>query len=136
MMLFKTREGPSPASPAGMRPGAGKERVAAMMGLAEPGGVTWATPSPRPAPSPPTPSPTWASVTTAPRYSRFVHQLAHLPHVQHRVPRGTGRRLPLLLPTDPGTLPYRGSSRPGSPPPTASNSPSQLLPLPQQRRRR
>ncbi|KAK2117009.1 hypothetical protein P7K49_003895 [Saguinus oedipus] len=119
-----------------MRPGAGKERVAAMMGLAEPGGVTRATPRPRPALSPSNRSPEWASATTAPRYSRFVHQLSHLPHVQHRAPRGTGRRLPLLLPTDPGTLPCRGSSRPGSLPPAASNSPSQHLPWPQQRRRR
>ena len=55
-------------------------------------------------------------------------------------PSGPGFYLPLLYPTDSGTLPRRGRSRPGSlppppPPPAASNSPSQLLLLPQPRRR-
>lgn len=77
------------------------------------------------------PAPAAAPAATAPRYSRFVHQLPHFPHVQHRAPRGPARcRLP-PYPTDPGTPPRRGWSRPGSlPPPTAANSSSLELLLP------
>lgn len=88
-----------------------------MMGPADTGGVTREAPRADPAPLSPRPSPAWASATTDPRYSRFVHQLPHLPHVQHRAPSGLSRHLPFLFPTDPRTLPRRDRSRPGSPPP-------------------
>lgn len=75
---------PFPASPIRQGSGPGREPAAAMMGLAGRGGVTRAAPCAGPAPLAPFfPSPAWALATTAPRYSRFVHQLPHLPHVQH-----------------------------------------------------
>lgn len=105
---------PFPVSPIGTGIGAGESQPPPWCGW--PGRGAWRGP-PRaqghhswPLFSPPPRGP-WPQLL--PRYSRFVHQLPHLPHVQHRVPRGPGRRLPLLLPREPGTLPCRGRSRLG-----------------------
>ena len=92
---------PSQPRRSGRGSGPGQEQAAAMMRLAGPGGRDAGRPVRRvSSPYPSLPFPAWALVTTAPRYSRFVHQLPHLPHVQHRAPRGPGRLLPLLLRTD------------------------------------
>lgn len=114
---------PSQPRRSGRGSGPGQEQAAAMMRLAGPGGRDAGRPVRRvSSPYPSLPFPAWALVTTAPRYSRFVHQLPHLPHVQHRAPRGPGRLLPLLLRTDSRSLPRRGRSRPGRcrPPPRTS----------------
>lgn len=89
--MFPKRKGPFPDSRTGTRPGAGETTGRRHDGANQPGGVTLAAPRAGPAPSHPPPSPAWAWATTAPRYSRFVHQLPHFPHVQHRAPSGPGR---------------------------------------------
>lgn len=115
-----------------------KESPAAMMGPAHLGGVT------RPARAQnrltfPRPSPAWASATTAPRYSRFVHQLTF--RMFSTSPGQAGPPPPLsCTPRTPehfraGAGPGRGRCRcrRRRPPPQA---PQSALLLPQPRRRR
>lgn len=93
-----------------------EESPAAMIGPAHLGGVTRPARSAEPAPLSPRPSPAWASATTAPRYSRFVHQLPHLPHVQHLARAGRASTSLSCTPRTPehfraGADPGRGRCR-------------------------
>lgn len=117
------------------RSGRGPRALAAAM-MGQPGGVGGVRQVPRAGVTQTPCRPGVGRGHNCPRYSRFVHQLPHLPHVQHLAPRGPGRCSPQQLPTNPGALPRRGRSSPGSPQPLAtSDSPNRLL-LPRPRRRR